>query len=311
MLKIINNQSFSDYSYLNFDDVICTNKDIILLNKIDNTIYKIDNNSNFTLYKLQIKIYKMCYDECENCYWILTDSNYNNIYKLDENFRKISYIQLNYPINKPIKIYDISYCKVDNLFIITTKKYIFKFDKNGNCKEKIYENNSLKTYLSAYSFCNCTYILYYQDKKSYISLLKDGKEVNFYKIPYTFIPCSIAYIKKCKNSKNEIITLTARNDDSSKMQLISLSHDCKDNSSIHCLSKSLDEQNMINSIISMEKTLSYLLDLESKKLEKGIQVADSVNEMLKLNENLIEIIVNITQLEYLLITRLKVLKNSK
>ena len=311
VLKIINKQTFPNYSCFNFDDGTCTNKGIILLNRVSNVVYRIDNNSKFTLYNLKIKIYKLCYDECEDCYWALLAFDYSNIYKLNKHFREMSYIQLNYPIDNPIEICDMSYCKADNLFILTTTKCVFKFDKSGNCTEKIYENNSLKTYISAYCFCNYTYILFYENKKAYISILKDGKEIKCYEILCSFTPSSIIYIEKDKNSKNEIITLTAKADNSNKIHLISLSPDCEDNSAIPCVSKALDNEDMVDSIVSIENSLAHLLDLESEKLEKGIKLADSVEELLKLNENLTEIIINITQLEYLFMTRLKALDDSK
>lgn len=309
VLKVINKKTFFNDSFFNFDDGTYAKGDIILLNRETNIIYKIDKNFKSTLYKPPIKINKICYDECENCYWALLDSNYK-IYKLNEHFRKISCISLKYPVDSPFEICDMSYCENDNLFVITTKKYIFKFDKNGSCKEKIYEKNSLKTYYSSYCFCNSTYVLYSQNKETYISILMNGKETDCYKIPSTCTPFSILHIKKEKNSKSETITLIATENNSNKKYLISLS-DNDDNSSIPCISDELDNEEMIHSILSIEKSLAYILDLESEKLRKGISLANTVDEMLKLNENLTETIINITQLEYLLMNRLKSLNGFK
>ena len=284
VLKVINKKTFFNDSFFNFDDGTYAKGDIILLNRETNIIYKINNNFKFTLYKPPIKINKLCYDECENCYWALIDSDYK-IYKLNEHFRKMSCISLKYPVDSPFEICDMSYCENDNLFVMTTKK-------------------------SSYCFCNSTYVLYSQNKETYISILMNGKETDCYKIPSTCTPFSIIHIKKEKNSKSEIITLIATENNSNKKYLISLS-DNDDNSSIPCISNELDNEEMISSILSVEKHLAYILDLESEKLRKGISLANTVDEMLKLNENLTETIINITQLEYLLMTRLKSLNGFK
>ncbi len=59
-------------------------------NRDFNILYKIDSNFKVTLYKPEMKIYKICYDESENCYWALMEFD-NKIYKLNENLYKICY----------------------------------------------------------------------------------------------------------------------------------------------------------------------------------------------------------------------------
>lgn len=309
LLKIINKKNFPNYNFLKFDNGTYTNKDIILLNKDFNILYKIDSNFKVTLYKPEIKIYKICYDESENCYWALMEFD-NKIYKLNENLKKIACISLNYPIDLLNEICDISYCKNYDLFVITTNKCIFKFDKNGQCKEKIYENNSKKVYCSSYCFCNYTYILYNENKNTYISILMNDKEVHLYKIPYAFSNFSIVYIEKDKENEGEIITLIAKDDKSNETCLISLCPNYN-NSPMPYFKENLDNEDMIGSIILVENSLAHILDLESEKLKKGINLASTVEEMLNLNENLTETIINITQLEYLLTNRLKSLQKFK
>ena len=96
-------------------------------NRDFNILYKIDSNFKVTLYKPEMKIYKICYDESENCYWALMEFD-NKIYKLNENLTEtiINITQLEYLLTNRLKsLQKFKWYNLKN--VIKNLWYLYKF----------------------------------------------------------------------------------------------------------------------------------------------------------------------------------------
>lgn len=68
------------------------------------------------------------------------------------------------------------------------------------------------------------------------------------------------------------------------------------------------QDDIIKSIALIETSIAYILESESKKLDKIIKDSHNISDILKANESINKTIINVTKLEIILYHKLKLVK---
>ena len=66
---------------------------------------------------------------------------------------------------------------------------------------------------------------------------------------------------------------------------------------------------VLESIALVEAALAHMLNAEGEKLQKGVQITDNICDLLELNKSANKMLINVTQLEFLLYSKLQALSD--
>lgn len=241
----------------------------------------------------------ICYDNREDCFWASKDENCLFLYKLNYKFEEISNIRIHSNVNAAANIISFSYNKCDDTFIIITNLRIIKVNKKGEITKDIFE---IKGKQINYSCNNVNENLVYMSKVNKTSFLGMNDKWNnkiIFRLPNTFIYTSILDISKNKNKI--IITILAKDckKNSFILKILIIMHNLKNFD--NCLDEyRITLKNKLTSIDNIEKTIAKILDTESDKIIKAINLSNNTNELIELDKQVNKTIVNISSLENLL-----------
>jgi len=273
----------------------------------DKNIYKFD--CNFSL-KGEFKGSKyfngLCYDSLEKCFWATETARHNKLYKLNLKLQEIDCITFNTAKCDYKQMLGISFDCAKDLLIVAFKDAIFEVSKTGETKPVVKDLcphvlnvASAAPYLAvAISDGNKQCILYYEGDK----LIKTESVPLVYRIrAMTYNPC-----------KSELIILSTKHCQYPRILCYPL------HLKTHCCNKELchkkckptppppeDKCSIITSIALMETALSHILNAEGEKLQKAVEIADNVDELLEVNQSIHKTLTLATQLENTLYAKLQ------
>lgn len=289
----------------NFIDGTCQDDGLVFLSKESNFIYKYDKNNNYVVYK-SVKVFiSICYNCLDKCYYAVAKDEYDYIYKLNKEFIVIRKVALKYNC---LKINKISYCKDKDILILVTNNCVIGSDTNGECSIIKACEYIREAYYSAYLFKDCKYILLDGTINKKL-LIYANNETCLYKFNKYTIPIDIICVENNRNCKGIILQVLVKNICTKEICLIDIYV------SMLCCFKRKEvarkcKNDLLCSIALMETSLSHILNAEGEKLKQGIKLAENIDELLKLNDNISATITNVSHLEYLLLNKLRMaLKN--
>jgi hypothetical protein len=279
-------------------------------------------NRDFTLtgcYEVNRPYSAICYDNTENCFWASDEKLNNMIYKLNNNLEEIDRIKICKCEKPSSEIVGLSYnCKTNTIFI-ASMDFVAELSKSGQVIQILKEVNTgsfssvlvIPPYYAVVRICEQT-----QDIDIF-SL--DGCLIKNYNFPSSFTiedivfdPCS----EQEKDKINFIILATKRNScphllkckiESYDMELCKCNYKCS-NKPCKCEQDKNKDENVsdfIESIALVETALSHILNAEGEKLQKAVEIACNVCELLEVNKSVNKTITNITFLEQILYAKLQ------
>lgn len=187
----------------------------------------------------------------------------------------------------------------------------------NSCCNQYYNNCDLK-FTSIGFVCGKVFVAYTKNKSAFISEISpNGNIVNTYYIDENIEIKSIFEV-----NKNMQLLITKTNSYSYiyitnycccyNKHLKNYCKVCFDKCESHDCDYHPDEcdeeikcEDIIESIAKIEKSLAHILNAEGEKIQKAVNLADNTNELIKINESVSKVIVNITLLEQLLIEKLE------
>ncbi|MFI3308017.1 MAG: hypothetical protein R3Y21_05565 [Mycoplasmatota bacterium] len=272
---------------------------------------------------------KICCSKCFNEYYATKEDVFDYIFVLDKNYNEIDKIKLKLPNDYYKELLSISYdynnCKIiltnkKNVFSVTTQGDFIKDELSKSTIKKISFEKKLQINKCCQTtkvmcpkitccvyFCSQLYISYIIDSSLYVSSISDiGNIIDTYFIDdFIFIESMFEY-------EQSLCFLVTKKDDYSYIYFTDLcccktcdiTDDCECRLDCECDNVNCCDE-IICSIASMENSLSCILNSEGKKLQNGIKLACSVDELLKLNCSVSNTITDITFLETVLYNKLK------
>lgn len=259
----------------------------------------------------------ICYDYKENCFWASSLNCSNIIFKLNCNMSEVDCIKINSYKTKCNVITGISYnCCKDSL-LISFINCIFEIKKSNRAILKY--NSKHMPISNILSICPCLMITCIKNRKQHIFLFDNCDKIIYSCIADCNMQIKNIIFNPCLTQINQPIIecLMLKNGCKPYMYIKQLYLNklcfqpcrcnyniCKDDC-INPISNNEDAcNNILNSIALIEASLSHILNSEGEKLQKILKSTNNIEEILCVNKEVNKSIINITQLEHVLYSKL-------
>ena len=259
---------------------------------------------------------QICYDHKSNCLWATEDRRKNLIYKLDLKMNEIDRIQIMGCPESCSNIMGLSYNCEKNVLIAAYMKCVLEIS---------IESSRSKVLLKLCEGC-CTGVLSIapynvvavkEERKQEIRIFSEENCLikSFY-VPDLYGVKDLLFYPYSENKSFEI-----------ELMLLAAKHFCYPRI-LRCRIKggfilsncnyeicgacpeegyeSLYASDLIESITQVETSLSHILDAEVEKLQKAIQISESIGDLLEINKSVNKTILNAAYLENILFAKLAV-----
>lgn len=271
----------------------------------DNIIYRFDSNfSPNGEYKGSRSYNGLCYDSQEECFWATEINHYNKIFKLNRKLQEIDYITFENTRCDYRRMYGVSYDCAKNVLLIVFNDAIYEISKTGEARPVL--RNLSPHVLNVASIAPYLAVVVNDYKQQNILYYKEGKLVKTESIPLVYRIRDIVY-NPCKPA---LMILATKHCKYPRVLC------CPLNLDTDCCHKTLcnkkckpcppeDKCSIIKSVARMETALSHILNAEGEKLQKAVEIAGSVEELLEMNQSIHKTLMLASQLEHILYAKLQ------
>lgn len=258
----------------------------------------------------------ICFDSGENCFWASVNNINNQIFKLDHCLNEIDYIRINRCEKTSSKIMGLSYNCENNTLFIAFSHFIAEVSKDG-CVVRTLQTSleghntailSIAPYYITVRLCGHTQIISF--------FTSDDCLIRSYCFPIVYAIEDIL-LDPCRKKDNKTLSfiilatkhrlyprLIQCETDACGMEL------CCCNYEICC--SPCDEKDkkdkclcdLIESIALVETALSHILNAEGEKIQRAVELSCNVSDLLEINRAVNKTIMNVTQLEHVLYSKL-------
>ena len=246
----------------------------------------------------------LCYDSWEECFWAIEATTHNKIFKLNGKLQEIDCITFDNTRCDYRRMFGISFDCANNLLYAAFKDEIFEISKTGEAKPVI--RNLCPNVLSVVSIAPYLAVAINDGKIQNILYFEGNKCVKTESIPLEYRIRDIVY-NPCKPA---LMLLTTKHCKYPRVLCypLDLKTDCCHN--VLCDKKCIpdppeDKCSIIRSVALMEVALSHILNAEGEKLQKAIEIVDSVGELLEVNQSIHKTLMLASQLEHILLAKLQ------
>ena len=273
----------------------------------DKNIYKFDG----TFYpkgefKSSRSFSGLCYDSSEECFWATEATQHNKIFKLNRKLQEIDCINFENHRCDYRRILGISYDCAKNVLVAAFNDEVFEISKTGEAKPLM--RNLCPHVLSVVSIAPYTVIAVNEEKRSSILYYKGGKLVKTENVPLMYRISDIVY-NPCEHT---LMLLVNKHCKYTQVLCCPLGLDTDCCHKVICHKKCKpsppppeDKCSIINSVALMEAALSHILNAEGEKLQKAVELAGSVGELLEINQSIHKTLMLASQLENILYAKLQ------
>lgn len=262
----------------------------------------------------------ICYDNTENCFWAAAEQPNCLIYKLNCRMQEIDLLQVIVSEQPLSRIKGLSYfCGNDTLLVAFTDFIVEVSKESGACRV-------LQSACDG-CFSGVTAIAPYYVT---VSVCKNIQSVSLFScddhlvkrlcLPCTYLIESMVFDPCSEKEHNEISLILLATKHCCYPHILKYALEfcgpelCPCNYKCHCQPcDECDEQSvsdLLESVAMVEAALSHILNAEAVKLQRGIELADDMCELLELNKAVNRTILQVTQLEQLLYSKLEILNDS-
>ncbi|WP_242860592.1 hypothetical protein [Clostridium sp. KNHs205] len=257
----------------------------------------------------------ICYDSTENCFWASVN-NSSQIFKLDHCLNEIDYIQINLCEEECSKIVGLSYnCENDTLLIVFSS-FIAEVSKDG-CVVRNLQTSCEGHYTAVLSIAPYYVTVHLCEHTQTISFFSnDGCLIKSFCFPIVYVIESILLDSCQKKDNKELAFIILATKHCRYPRLIQCEIDACDmelcccNYEICCFPCDEEDEkdrcscDLIESIALVEAALSHILNAEGEKLQRAVELSCNVSDLLEINRTVNKTLMNVTQLEHVLYSKL-------
>ena len=246
----------------------------------------------------------LCYDSLEECFWATAVNIHNKIFKLNRKLQEIDCITFENSRRDYRQMLGISFDCARNVLLVAFKDEIFEITKKGEAKQVI--RNLCPYVLNVVSIAPYLAVAINDGERQNILYYKGDKLINTDSIPLeyrirdiVYNPCKPALMllatKHCKYPRVLCHSLRLKTDCCHKTLC---EKKCKPD-------PPEDKCSIIKSVAMVEAALSHILNAEGEKLQRAVEIADSVGELLEVNQSIHKTLMLASQLEHILLAKLQ------
>lgn len=262
----------------------------------------------------------ICYDSTEHCFWACTDNSCAELYQLDCSLREIDRMLLPSCAGACSRMTGLSYNCANNTLLAAFPDLVVEITKDGACGG-ILQDVSAGICVSVLSISPYYIIVRRCVPEQELSLFSsDGSLVSSFCVPADYLvedlvydPCGNAAAatlrfrllatKKCCYPKILVWELAAGD-----LTLDACNSEICDGGCCPC-GEGKCACDLIESVALAETALSHILNAEGEKMQKAVETAGNVCQLLEIDRSVNRTILNVTQLEQLLYAKLSVLND--
>lgn len=247
----------------------------------------------------------MCYDSLNYCFWASDHAHPNKLYCLDENLNEQSAFAI--PIDKSIDITGLSCDDINDTLLISFQEGVIEITKDshlqnqygliaGTCEAVLSYDHIILT-LRAHND------MQFLDFQSLDNAILESYPIDF---PYKVIDFTWDH-DQMKTCDMLCFLFLIIGKDGCPCLIKCCLKPCK------CKPCSCDQDNcdpldsicrILSSIACMEASLSHILNAEGEKIQKAVEIATDVCDLLKVNESVRKTVNDVTMLEQVLLSKL-------
>ena len=246
----------------------------------------------------------LCYDSLEECFWATVATYHNKIFKLNRKLQEIDCITFENPRCDYRRMLGISFDCAKNVLLVAFNDAIFEISKKGEAKPVL--KNLCPHVLNVLSIAPYIAVVINNGEKQSILFFKGDKLIKTESVSLMYLIRDIIY-NPCRPALMILATKHCRYP-RILCRPLDLDIDCCYKAICHkkCKPDLPDDKcNIINSVAKMETALSHILNAEGEKLQKAVEIADSVGELLEVNQSIHKTIMLASQLEHILLAKLQ------
>lgn len=269
----------------------------------DTSIYKFDSNFSPKGEIEGSRSYSgLCYDSLEKCFWATEVTRHNMIFKLNRKMQEIDCITFENSRCDHRQMLGISFDCAKDVLVVALKDAIYEVSKTGDADLLI---SDLCTHvLNVASIAPYLAVMIKDGDKQCILYYRGGRLVETERVPLEFRIRDMIY-NPCKST---LMILTTKHCRYPQILCYPLDFDADPCHKALCHSKPEppdDRCSIITSVAMMEAALSHILNAEGEKLQKAVEIADSVGELLEVNESIHKTLMHAIKLEHILYAKLQ------
>lgn len=247
----------------------------------------------------------ICYDSVNICFWASDHAYSNTLYCLDENLNERSAFTL--PIDKKIDITGLSCNDIADTLFISYQDGIMEITKNGQLQSQsqpiVGSYKAVLSYDHAFLTLRDHYDMQFLDFQSYDGALLESYPIN---CPYQILDFAWDYdqMKTC-DMLCFLFLIIGKDGCPCLIKCCLRPCQCKPSSCDQDDCNRLDSIcRLLSSIACIEAALSHILNAEGEKIQKAVEIATDVCELLEVNESVRKTVIDVTMLEQVLLAKL-------
>lgn len=255
----------------------------------------------------------LCYDNTESCFWASQDCSPQRLFKLDMELSEIEQVKICQCCPEHPCICSLSLnCEEDTLWA-AYENCIIELSKDGDCLQVI-QKSETNIYSGVLSIPPYYMTVHTARQKQLLHIYKKEKLIKSYCFSDAYRIIDLVF-HSCFDGENPGIVLFILAVDSCCRPcllkcVIELCGPklCKCNF-LCCPKDNNCTCDIIESIAQAECALAHILNAEGEKVQKAVEIADNVCELLEINKSVSRTITKVTFLEQVLYAKLDALTN--
>lgn len=311
-LELINDlpkQRHSLYQNMTFDG-----QSFYLTNPKENAIVMLDEQFQFVKeYHMNRPYQLICYNKKKDCFYAVDMNQSEYIYQLNHQLEEMNYFCISEYKEPYSKIMNITYSENHDALIIVFDNQMIEMNDNGEVF-LLSQNLNQESYHCFLDFgLYYIVIVWHKDQQCLYLFHQDGCLIKQFCIPCDYKIIDIVLTSHCDQQTLEFLILAIKNCRLCLLRCVICIEPCsccKENCCmIPCVEKRVCD--ILESIALQETALSHIINAEGEKIQKAIDIATDVCDLLKIDQSVNQTITQVMLLENVLYSKLQAILQEK
>lgn len=284
----------------------------------ENNIYKYNQKfERIDVMKTNRALTGICYDSIDGCFWGIESRSEDAIFKFNNKFIETEIVRLkNYTKqNKPAL--GVSHDVERNTLVLSYQNTLFEVSKQGDHRPVLFKDPCVDI-INHVTIAPYHAVAKREARSQWVGFFdRRGQMTGSLSIPSEYIVGDILHYPCHDHTDFDLMVLVSKPCHGQSILLYEMKNICIHGRHYDICRKDCKKEerctggrrrhawDLIESTATVEASIANILNAESEKLQKAVKLADSIEELLEINNSINKTIINITQLEYILYSTLQ------